>query len=835
MTTRTINYPDNLFTGGVCLVLISLLIYCIPALTGINSDNTMGVFMFNYFAALLFYGCMFFTKKHKGTENKHIYALFLALTLISAYSLNRTITVFEKPVGWFAAAQVMAAFVYLLIPFIDKAPIVLRRVSGFAFGISFALFVYLSVYLTKLYPLSFIAAIALGLSLHTFVPLLFVIFAIRWCIRTYPTDKWQVGAFLSGIVFSLLFLTGFTLTWQRINRIVGHQYQHGLLADNNDLPSWISTAQRLPANSITEKYLKSNLVYTQVAKDIEFFDFGFRGRNFDEPRKHDPLVLVASLFTPVQEISEDERIKMLEYGFDARHKTQDRLWSGKDLSTTHVISNIRLWPQYRMAYTEKTITVSNDNQRSWGRDEEAIYTFHLPEGGVVTSLSLWINGQEEKAILTTKGKADTAYRQIVGVERHDPSVVHWQEGNTVSVRVFPVSHQDKRTFKIGITAPLTAQKNKLIYNHIYFDGPDAGKAGEIVQVDWEGKADAAAMKGFEPKSTSRFIRERDYDPDWSMEMPDPGISPNAFNFNGKSYHVAAYQPQRKPVNIQKAYLDINASWTEDEFDDVLGALKTTDAYAWDDGLVKLTADNCSDIFNRLQRNHFSLFPFYEIKDPATALFISKSNLNSPNTADLKGTEFAKKLELWLQKEERLCFFNLNNTLSPYLKSLKEHRSFNYEQGDTQLLKDLLSRHQFANNIENDQLVVIDNAGITLSQDNAATTGNAPDHFMRLFAYNHMMQQLKRGIYTNLEADTSLIKEAQQAYVVTPLSSLIVLETQADYDRFGIKDANNSLKNASMKSSGAVPEPHEWALIIIAFATMVWLRFGNRFKSLFIKA
>ena len=66
---------------------------------------------------------------------------------------------------------------------------------------------------------------------------------------------------------------------------------------------------------------------------------------------------------------------------------------------------------------------------------------------------------------------------------------------------------------------------------------------------------------------------------------------------------------------------------------------------------------------------------------------------------------------------------------------------------------------------------------------------------------------------------SLVDEAATAYVVSPVSSLIVLETQKDYDRFGIADKEDSLKNASKDSSGAVPEPHEWALIIL-FAVFV---------------
>jgi hypothetical protein len=54
--------------------------------------------------------------------------------------------------------------------------------------------------------------------------------------------------------------------------------------------------------------------------------------------------------------------------------------------------------------------------------------------------------------------------------------------------------------------------------------------------------------------------------------------------------------------------------------------------------------------------------------------------------------------------------------------------------------------------------------------------------------------------------------------------MVVLETQDDYKRFNIKDSRNSLKNASLKSKGAVPEPHEWALIIIACFVLLYVKF-----------
>ncbi|MCF0073525.1 hypothetical protein LZD49_23805 [Dyadobacter sp. CY261] len=61
-------------------------------------------------------------------------------------------------------------------------------------------------------------------------------------------------------------------------------------------------------------------------------------------------------------------------------------------------------------------------------------------------------------------------------------------------------------------------------------------------------------------------------------------------------------------------------------------------------------------------------------------------------------------------------------------------------------------------------------------------------------------------------NTKLVGEAEAAHIVTPVSSMVVLESQRDYDRFDIRKSKNSLDNATLKRFGAVPEPHEWILI-----------------------
>jgi hypothetical protein len=138
------------------------------------------------------------------------------------------------------------------------------------------------------------------------------------------------------------------------------------------------------------KILKTNLVYITP----RWYDNGLWNmpqRSFGETQQvHDPLVVIAHFFSDKILINDEDKISILKSLFNGRHQTEERLWTGIDLHTQQVISTIRLWPENHLAYTEKIITVTNNSNARWQHQQEAIYTFQLPEGSVVTSLSLWI-------------------------------------------------------------------------------------------------------------------------------------------------------------------------------------------------------------------------------------------------------------------------------------------------------------------------------------------------------------------------------------------------------------------------------------------------------------
>jgi XrtN system VIT domain protein len=827
MVTQT-KPADGVFLTGIILIAVSLLLYCIPAIMRVDEAAHFGMFALNYAIAIIYYFVLVGKKRlNKDMGGLPLIFVLLVLALISAWSLNRSMCVFEQSAPWLTVALVICSSGYLLVQYFETMPVWGRHILSFILGFALVLFLYLSIYLVKLYPISIILSLGLGFSLHAFVPLLFVLFTIKQAYRMIKASKTYLPAMVTGVVVPLLVAIIFTVSWTKLNNTAKDEFQNSLIADNTDLPAWVRIAQNMPDGKLTEKYLKSDLVY---ALPSQTWEWSMPSRDYEEARKHDPLIMFASIFSKPPSINQDERVKILESVYDARHKTLNRLWAGDNLVTQSVISNVRIWPESRIAYTEKTITVFCDDQRSRRRQEEGIYTFYLPEGGVVTSLSLWINRKEEKARLTTKSKADSAYKTIVGVENRDPSLVHWQEGNTVSVRVFPILSGGNRVFKIGVTAPLKFSDNRLTYENLYFRGPDVTGADEIIQVDWATIPPQMKMPGgFTANGKNRFIKKAGYDPSWQLAFQDPGIKSGSFSFDGHTYTVAPYTQQYAKRTFDKIYLDINKSWSQAELEEVLRVTRGREVYVHKESMVQL-GDGMAPMVKELSTRNFSILPFHEIEDDTNSLIITKGTSNSPNIADLAESEFAAKLEKALGNGARYNVYCLDGALSPYLKTLKEHRVFNYGQGDVTSLKKMLADQVFPVNMENDSIIVVNSAAVTLTKTAGAATSSAPDHLMRLFSYNHIMQQLGARIFTNQETNDTLVGEARQAYIVTPISSMVVLETKKDYERFGIEESMNSLQNATLRSNGAVPEPEEWALIIIACGVILWTVRRRRLKK-----
>jgi XrtN system VIT domain protein len=824
ITKSLIKSDLSLLHVGTGLAMLSFLIFLLPE-WGIaaNDGADFGLFWVNYGLAILYFFLLFFDKRFSIKKPAHhleyTYPL-LVLAIISCYALNRNMSIFQDSVFWLEASVCVFCAALLTYGYNSRLPRLANQVLLFVLGMGTVLWVYYALYLLPLYAPSVMFSFVLGLSLHTFVPL-WVVFTMAMATKkAIAKDPQYLRSFLAGAAFPVLFTAFFLVQWHGRSQQIKFLANEDVINENSSLPRWVSLSQYLPADYITERIMKSELVYQ--APTEEFTMWELPTGSFDEIKKHDPLVVLSLFLLGRPQLDRQEKIKILESMYDARHQAEERLWSGNNLSTVSVVSQVRLYPAHRLAYTEKVLNIYNNMPNSWNQ-QEAIYTFFLPEGSVVSSLSLWIEGREEKGYLTTKGKAQTAYNTIVGREARDPSVIHWQEGNRVSVRVFPCSPDENRQFKIGVTSPLRQDGAELIYDNVYFTGPSASGAAETSVIYVEGdKVPLSLPAGYTETKVGEYKRQSTYQQDWSLRLPATKLGTDSFAFGGSGYRLQEMPQQLEHFAPTQVYLDLNAGWSASEFEQVWDLVQYKQVYVWQDRMIQLSAANKAQVFEQLTQQQYSLFPLHKIKATGQALVISKSKGVSPNLSDLKKTRFAEEMTEKLPQQGAVRVYTLGEQLSPYLRGLKELQVIATMQGDVKQLAGLMQEQQFIRATPEEDVVRLGASGIGIAKTENNTGGSAPDHLLRLFAYNHILQQIGPRYFCQGDIEDELIAEAAQANIVSPVSSLIVLETQADYERFDIQKSKDSLGNASMNASGAVPEPEEWALIIVALLAVAFI-------------
>ena len=763
-----------------------------------------------------------FKRFHKGDE--YAYSAALVLFSLSAHTLNasRDFNIFATYTDWMAGLVILMHIAILVFPFRKSLPEFAQYALYFASGVSLVTSTYMTLFLGPLNFFGLLLSPILGISMVALVPFWFMIHFIQAIYRIQPLPHSR-RAFWTGVLAPVLILVGFLAKW----KMVQHNIEQARIEYNtyyaDSYPEWVILSQQITDGPFTEMVAMSEATSQKTFWDNDGLGV-FDDLSYNEFVRHNPLAIIANMLYGELKFSSETLMKLLESRFDARHMTHRRLWNGTDLKTTSINNAITVYPEYRIAYLEKTLKIKNTSSDG-GPFQEAVYSFYLPEGSIATSLSLWVNGVEEKSRLTTKGKADKAYRRIVGVERRDPSLLHWQEGNRITVTIYPCTPQEERQFKVGFTVPMTLDEDELVLNNIYFKGPASSSAREETSLEIVGKQAGKPdlFWGMRKKEENTYHFSGKYYPSQEMRFPAPPLSTIPFSFNGNSFQVIPSQTAKLPLAPKEIILDINRAWSKREFKKVWNLVKDQKVYVFLPVKTQVTEENFDEIYNRLKINHFSLLPIYQIKNPEETLIISHSTHVGPILEDLKNSLFANQLQSYLiSNHEKLKWFDLGDEPSPIVRSLKEFRILNYQQGEISDLKEALEDKVFQSEFENPTEIALSHAGMNIKHlSELSSSTDAPDHLMRLYAYNDLMKMIGKEYFNKEKLEDNWLRKAEEAYVVSPVSSLIVLETIADYERFNIKKNTNTLGNASHKNSGSVPEPHEWVLIMMVGLMVLW--------------
>lgn len=109
-------------------------------------------------------------------------------------------------------------------------------------------------------------------------------------------------------------------------------------------------------------------------------------------------------------------------------------------------------PDAALAYLEWTIEFRNSSRIQ----REARAQIQLPAGGVVSRLTLWVNGEEREAAFAGRAQTRQAYQQVAIRQRRDPVLVTTSGPDRILMQCFPVPPDGGvMRVRIGITAPLS--------------------------------------------------------------------------------------------------------------------------------------------------------------------------------------------------------------------------------------------------------------------------------------------------------------------------------------------------------------------------------------------
>ncbi|TWW08945.1 hypothetical protein E3A20_19260 [Planctomyces bekefii] len=466
----------------------------------------------------------------------------------------------------------------------------------------------------------------------------------------------------------------------------------------------------------------------------------------------------------------------------------------------HAGIRVQVFPDQYVAYTEVDLQIESSS----ARESVANMLFEIPSGSVASSLTLWIDGQERPARFALRGKASQAFNTIVNKKR-DPALIEWIDDRHLRLQVFPVSHVLPRRVKVGYVTPLDSQELELEYRSPTISGIRQDTASAFVTVEVFSDQQPQALTSnldFKPLGVTAgaakpFEAQTSLTKPWSVKFAARGEKPihepSTWSPESIVFVPRGGRPEARWNDAKKALQSAFPNATIGAFGDRLNWLTSSK------DLTRSVEDG------RTMRG--LPLPFYqrEMPNPSTTLYVVEND-RAPNILTLRGTDYFRSMSnFFVNHGEGLRILGLDDAMSPFYSGLSE--------------LDLATVLSF----DGKRLLQVPSLISSVRGEKMAT-----EFVDRLVAYK---QSMRHAILDEVRGDgtpDSLTEEMRKGHLVTPFSSLIVLETEGDYSRFGINDKDSEKNNTrpadpSLRESlGLVPEPHEYLLLAICLAAIAYM-------------
>ena len=490
------------------------------------------------------------------------------------------------------------------------------------------------------------------------------------------------------------------------------------------------------------------------------------------------------------------------------------------------------------AYTEWTMVFKNTSPRQ----QEARAIVLLPPGGVVSRLTLWIDGEEREAAFGGRSQVKEAYRKVVQ-RRRDPVLVTTCGPDRVLVQCFPVPPSGgSMKIRLGITSPLDLDALDLgllrlpYFIESNFNLPETGT--HSVWIESEGKLAApAGMEGWVADQTpgKGFALRGSFqtsmlDMPLAVKVARPGAASecHAVDKRGPVPQAIRQVIREKPVEMPgRIVVVIDGSRKMGEY---RGALES---------IVAALPEGCEFAALLAADEVRELVPLQPLTAPALERFAGQvkaarlaygcDNVRAlANAWDAAGGATNSAI-LWLHAAQPVDFGGLEQ-----LRQKWERRSGNpvllcaqFGPGPNVVVQGLDKISAVRSIVRSGDTAEDVRRALALwagkgrayriernaeGQTALPPGASASDHVARLWA----LDEVRRLSASGLDADRTRSLEMARLYqLVTPVSGAVVLETQQQY-----READ--LEPVSSQSVPTIPEPGTW--LLLAAGSLVLLVF-----------
>jgi Ca-activated chloride channel homolog len=195
------------------------------------------------------------------------------------------------------------------------------------------------------------------------------------------------------------------------------------------------------------------------------------------------------------------------------------------------------------------------NPNEW--DVEGTYLFPIPKDAVVTSFTLWVNGEPVEAHILDAQQARRTYEEIVNSLR-DPALLEYVDQGAVQARIFPIPSRGERRIELEYSQVLSAENGLVRYSYPLSTEKFSRTPLESVAINVQIRSSIPLRAVYSPTHSVSIDRQNDQDILVGYEaeniLPDSDFGLFFSIGEAEAFHLLSYRDANDPLDPDGFFL-----------------------------------------------------------------------------------------------------------------------------------------------------------------------------------------------------------------------------------------------------------------------------------------